>query len=60
MRKANFYYDQNKNIYIYNVPNWKGKRPESFEQRKKGTKFHKNYGTNYRGYQGSNYNGNKP
>jgi len=30
MRKANFCYDQNKNRKD-NVPNWKGKRLESFE-----------------------------
>jgi len=46
MRNEKLYYDQNKKRKD-NVPSWDGKRPENFEQRNKGTKFHKNYGTNY-------------
>ena len=46
MRKTNFCYDQNKNKRE-NVPNWKNKRRGNFEQKKKGTKFYKNFGNNY-------------
>ena len=38
MRKSNFYYDQNKNKRE-NIPNWKNKRCDNFEHKKKGTKF---------------------
>ena len=51
MRKSNFCYDQNKNKRE-NIPNWKNKRGENFEQKKKGTKFYKNSGNNYRDTKG--------
>jgi len=59
MRKENLCHDQNKNKKD-NVTNWKGKRHENFEHKKKGIKFYKNPRTNYQGYEGSNYKGNKP
>ena len=50
MRKENFCYDQHKNKRE-SIRNWKNKKHESFGQKKKGTKFYKNSGNNYRGYQ---------
>ena len=35
------------------------KRGESFQQKKKGTKFYKKFGNNYKGYQGINFKVNK-
>ena len=49
MRKANFYYDQNKNKRE-SLPAWKNKNSKG-----KQNKFHKNKGNNHRGYQGNNY-----
>ena len=54
MRKEIFFYHQNKNKQE-NIHNWKNKRCDNFEQKKKGTKFYKNNENNYRGYQGNNY-----
>ena len=51
MRKTNLCYDQNKNKWE-NIPNWKNKRRENFEQKKKGTMFYKNSRNNYQGYWG--------
>ena len=59
MRNANFCYDQNNNKRE-NIPAWKNKRPNNFDPRKKKNKFHKNSGSNYRGYQGNNYKNFKP
>ena len=54
MRKENFCYDQNNNERE-NIPNWKTKICENFDQKKKNTRFYKNIGNNYQGYQGNNY-----
>ena len=43
-----------------NVPNWKTKRSDNFDQINKNTKFYKNTGNNYKGYQGNNYKCFKP
>ena len=59
MRKANFYYDQNKNKRE-SIPAQKNKRPRNFDSKGKQNKFHKNRGNNHRGYQGNNYKGFKP
>ena len=47
--KENFCYDQKKNRE--SVPNWKNKRKNNFDPRKKHNKFHKNIRNNYKGYQ---------
>ena len=54
-----FCYDQNKNKRE-NIPNWKTKRRDNFDQRKRNTKLFKNTGNNYKGYQGNNYKCFKP
>ena len=59
MRKENFCYDQNKNKRE-TIPNSKTKSRDNFDQRKKNTKFYKNTGNNYKGYQGNNYKWFKP
>lgn len=46
MRKSNFCYEQNKNRKD-NIPAWKGR---SYDHKKRGTKFFRNIGSNYRGY----------
>ena len=48
-RKVNLYHDQNKNKRE-NIPNWKTKRRDNFDQRNKNTKFYKNIGNKYKGY----------
>ena len=58
MREENLCYHQNTNKRE-SIPNWKNKRCESFEHKKKGTKFYKNFRNNYQGYQGSNFKNNK-
>ena len=59
MRKEKFFYDTNKNKRE-NIPNWKTKRRDNFDQIKKNTKFYKNKENNYKGYQGNNYKGFRP
>ena len=45
MRKDNLCYEQNKNKRE-GVPNWKGKRTNNFEQRRKGFKSNINFRNN--------------
>ena len=59
MRKANFYYDQNKNKRE-SIPPWKNRRPNNFDSKRKQNKFHKKMGNNHKRYQGNNYKGFKP
>ena len=59
MKKENLCYDQNKNKRE-NVPNWKTKRCDNFDQGMMNTKFYKNIGNKYKGYEGNNYKGFKP
>ena len=44
MRKANFYYEQNRKRE--NLPNWKAKRSNNFEHKKKGFTLNQNFGNN--------------
>ena len=44
MRKTNFCYEQNRKKE--NMPNWKTKRSNNFEQRKKGFTPNRNFGHN--------------
>ena len=59
MKKRNFCSDMNKNKRE-NIPNWKTKRHDNFDPRKKNINFYKNTGNNYKGYQGNNYKIFKP
>ena len=56
MRKANFCYEQSKNKRE-GVPNWKGKRNNIFEQRRKGYKSNRHFGNNSRNYSKNTYQG---
>ena len=51
MRKANFYYDQNKNKRE-SIAAWMNQRSKNFDSKRKQNKFHKNMGNNHRGYHG--------
>ena len=42
MRKANFYFDQNKNNKE-SIPGWKNQRPNNFDSKRKQNKFHKTW-----------------
>jgi len=55
MRKAHLCYDLNRNKRD-NVPNWKFKRENNFDQ-KKNFKFNRNSGNNFRHYPKNNYQG---
>ena len=62
MQKANFYYEQNRKRET--MPNWKEKRYNNFEQRKKGFTPNQNFGHNNsrkfpnKNFQGNNFKGN--
>jgi len=55
MRKAHFYYENNQNKRD-NVPNWKAKRGNNFEQ-KINFKFNQYFGNKFRNYPRNNYQG---
>ena len=56
LRKANFCYEQRRNKRE-GVPNWKGKRTNNFEQRRKSFKSKKNFRNNSRNYSKNTYEG---
>ena len=56
MGKANFCYEQSKNKRE-GVPNWKGKRKNNFEQRRKSFKSNRNFGNNFLNYYKNTYQG---
>ena len=58
MRKANFCYEQNQKRE--NLPNWKAKRSNNFENKKKGFTPNQNFGNNNaRDVLNKNFQGNK-
>ena len=59
MKKEIFFYDQNNNNKRENIPNWKTKRCDKFDE-KDITNFDKNTGNNYRGSEGNTYKNFKP
>jgi len=57
MRKANFWFDQNKNKREI-VPNWKSKKPNIFEQRRKDFQPNKNFNNSINYQKNNNYSRN--
>ena len=55
MRKANLCYKQSKKREI--IPNWKNKRTNNFDQKRKGLKSNKSFGNNSRNFNKNNYQG---